>query len=316
MKHPDEVIIDQSEALISATVQTFAQCASTNHYINACMEAVLNDALPPACFIRFDRSLFIHSIHNNKVLRKLSGPVKKLVIGVLGYIVLCDSLETVKDVLHKLFTLTKNPMGTEQVSVAKLDSLNLVRTHTTSIETNIEDGTDEFAETNSANDSGASDLTYKDTLAYKWVNDILVSVEIREEAYCPPEMLGNIYCSERLQKYLLKLFCRVPMWSNIMCGVFGSSNYSPSSSASESAFKNLKKWSGIKTKLVNVFVDLHLTSLRRHMKIELCEQNLASIQQTTSRKPERPDRQKNVRLRSSSLPEILEVNEERYDPDT
>lgn len=306
LKKPDEVIIDQSEALIIATVQTFTQCASINYYINVCMEACLKNSATPSCFIRLDRSHFIHSVHNNKVIRKLSAPVKKLVLGVIGYIVLCDSMDIVEDVLHKLFTLIKNPMGTEEVSVTKIDLSNLVRTHMP-MDENYEMEPEKFLETNNANDFETIGPTYKDTLTYKWANGILTSIEIREEEDCLPTILENIYYSEQLQEYLLHLLVRIPMWSNVMCGIFDSSNYTPSSSASESQFKNLKKLSGIKTKLVNVFVDHHLTSLRGFMKIELCEQN-----HRAKRKISFLD-DKNDRMRSSSLPRISEAREVKDD---
>lgn len=219
-------------------------------------------------------------------------------------------------------------MGTEQVSDAKLELSKLVLTHMLT-EDNFEIETDKLAKHMPIDDilemetdklAGKMNPTYQDTLTYKWVNGILASVKIRTEKECPPKMLANIYHSEQLQQYLLQLFVSIPMWSNIMCGVFGSSNFAPSSSASESEFKNLKKLSGIKTKLVDVFVDLHLTSLRGFMKIELSKQNnracVASVLPETDRKPEKHYIKRENQKRSSSLPREFEVRADKNDSAT
>lgn len=65
-KKPREVIIDASEALISACVQTFSECPNGNAYLNRCAKALLNEGAPPPCLIRLDRSHFVKSVISNK----------------------------------------------------------------------------------------------------------------------------------------------------------------------------------------------------------------------------------------------------------
>lgn len=270
LKNPDEVIIDASEALISGSVQAFTLYASANKYVTACMKSLLENEAPPLCFIRLDRSHFVRSIIGNKLLRKLDASVSRLIKGVIGYLIQCDSIDTVKHVLQKVFTLTRNPKGTEDVRSAQSYLMKLVQTHTA-----FDDIPESQTEENAAQDQFEKDSesdSYRDTLAYKWLMAIIESVPITEESECDTSTLPNIYFSQKLNEFLLQLFVRIPMWSNIMCAVFGSSNINPSSSASESEFKNIKKLTGIKTKLVDVFVDLHLKHLSGKTKIELGEQ--------------------------------------------
>lgn len=68
--------------------------------------------------------------------------------------------------------------------------------------------------------------------------------------------------------------------------------------------------SGTKTKLVNVFVDLHLTSLRGFMKIEQCEQN------RRGRVQPKMDQERVKSKRSSSLPRKFEARGEKKYPIT
>lgn len=66
-----------------------------------------------------------------------------------------------------------------------------------------------------------------------------------------------------------------------MCGVCGSANFSPSSSASESEFNNIKRLIGIKTKRVDVFVNQHLKHLSGNMKLELGTQKNQTLREST-----------------------------------
>lgn len=129
IKQPDEVIIDASEALISASVQAFTQCASTNQYLTKCMSSLLDNSPPPTCFIRIDRSHFVASILRNKHLQRLGDGVRRLVKGVIGYLIQSDSIKEIERILTKLFTITRNKHVTKETIEAKRFLFDLVRTH-------------------------------------------------------------------------------------------------------------------------------------------------------------------------------------------
>lgn len=296
LKKPDEVIIDGSEALIRASVRSFTLYASANKYITGCMQALLHNGTPPRCFIRLDRSHFVRSIHANKMLQKLDQRVSRMIKGVIGYLIQCESIELVKQVLKHLFTLTRNPAGTEAVISAKNFLTQLVRTH----ESPFEEIYCIETENNQYEDNLDEKDTYRDTLAFKWLKDIYDSIPIQQAEDC--ESLPNIYYSKAVDMFLLEVVVRIPMWSNVMCGACGSSNLNPSSSGSESEFKNIKKLAGIKTKLVNVFVDLHCSHLSGNMKIRLGEQKNRALRE--NKKSPEDDIEKHRLKRSSSSTKI------------
>lgn len=79
--------------------------------------------------------------------------------------------------------------------------------------------------------------------------------------------IDNIYCCTEAEKFVFKTFVRLPMWSNVMCEKFKSTNFTPTSSASENEFKNIKRLMGIETHRVHVFVNSHLEQLSGILKL-------------------------------------------------
>lgn len=131
IKNPNEIIIDASEALISASVQAFTEHASTNKYLTGCMKSLLGYDPPPPCLIRIDRSHFVASISRNAHLRNEDERVSRLTKGVIGYLIQCSSLDVIKSVLTKMFILIKNEYINGDVIAAKTFLGNLVKTHMT-----------------------------------------------------------------------------------------------------------------------------------------------------------------------------------------
>lgn len=261
MKKPREVIIDASEALISACVQAFSECPNTITYLNTCMNALLNKGNSPPSLIRIDRSHFVRSVVANKHLKNVDSRVSRLIKGLIGYFIKCVSLEDTEIILRKLFTLMKNEYVSEEVSSAKAYLVELIKTHNI-INENLASTTETKSEEITRT---AEKITYKDTVIYKWIIAIYDSVKptIHSEA----DSVENVYYTDKLNNYLMELFSRLPMWSNLMCPIFKSTNYNPSSSGSESEFKNLKRLAGIKTQRVDVFVSSHLKLISGNMKM-------------------------------------------------
>lgn len=262
-KKPHEVIIDGSEALISACIQAFSQCPTTHEYLNRCMKALLKKESPPPCLTRMDTSHFVKTVNNNKHLKSVHPKVGLLLKGVIGYLMKCDSLDAAATIVRKLLTLLKNEYINSDVISAQDYLTELIKTH----ETPFNDKpipTDELDVENAC--TQPSKTTYRDTLVFEWVNQIYESIEIESG------LLVNAFCSERLLNYIMEIISRIPMWSNLMCPISQSSNYHPTSSGSESEFKNIKKLAGIKTQRCDVFVKKHLSLLSGNLKLELSDQ--------------------------------------------
>lgn len=282
MKKPDEVIIDASEALISASVQAFAHCPSTNKYVSECWLAALENRPPPPCFIRIDRSHFVRSINGNKLWRKLDDRVGPLIRGLIGYLIQCDSIDIVKITLEKVFTVIRNPYNTIDVDDARFFLTNLIKTHSVFDECTVSEDRNDYPHDQITPQNGDDKMTvqsgkdtYRDTIGYTWLKGIsdTATVDVHSSS------THNIFFSQKLHDFLLELFVRLPMWSNVMCAVCGSTNYNPSSSAIESEFENIKRLLGIKTKSVDVFIDLHLKHLSGKIKLELGDQKNIALQE-------------------------------------
>lgn len=281
LKKPDEVITDAGEALILAAVQTFAKCPTTNRYISACMKALIDGDPPPPCFIRLDRSHFVRSILRNKQLQSFDERVIRMIKGVIGYLMQCDSIDTVKSVLIHVFTLTNNEFVSQRVIKSKEFLTKLIKTHNIFDEYADSDCADDEVDERNKDHLSAEKDTYKETISFQWLKTMIDSVPIQKPSKQEASLVDNIFFCKKLVEFLLKIFVRVPMWSNVMCGACGSANFSPSSSASESEFKNIKRLIGIKTKRVDVFVDQHLKHLSGNMKLELETQKNQTLRENT-----------------------------------
>lgn len=262
----DEVIIDGSEALMSACVQTFAEYKDTNSYITACFDSVMYGTKAPASFIRNDRSHFVHAITHNKSLKKTHKKVQDVLLGVIGYVLQCQEIGECATVLRKIFTLTRNEFVTEDVIAAKEFLTKLISTH---------DIIDMESEPSPLPDLDDDDKTisgtsYKDTSIYPWICDIRDSVEVDN---CSNERsIENIYFCAKAEQFVIKTFVRLPLWSNVMCKTFNSDKLTATSSASESEFKNIKRLMNIKTTRPDVFINQHLQQIFGQAKLALANQ--------------------------------------------
>lgn len=104
-KKPHEVIIDQSAALFGACVQAFTHLNSTNEYITACMNCLLNGTQPPSTFIRLDRFHFVRTLHNLKQFKNLDPLKVKLFKSIFGVLILCHDIGVTRKIIIDLFTI-------------------------------------------------------------------------------------------------------------------------------------------------------------------------------------------------------------------
>lgn len=256
---PNEVILDESDALMLSVVQSFAKLPSTHAYITLCMNSLLFNAEPPQCFIRLDRSHFVKSIIRNT--KKGDKRKINLIRGTLGYLIQCADLKEAGNIIRQIFVFIRNPYYTDRVHKCKEDLLRLIKTHDA-----LEEDNSELTQLNDSTDSfeNIMDQPYRETLSYKWVINIVDSIETEDKG-----MAENVFYSPEYEKYLIHTFTRIPLWSNVLLAKFDKSSPIATSSASESEFKNVKRLLGIKTKRVDVFVERQMEFLSGKFKIAL-----------------------------------------------
>lgn len=260
-----EIVMDESAALIGATVAAFTQCGSTVNYLEACMNAILHKSERPNCFIRTDRSHFVKSIHRN--VRKGFKKTVNLIRGVLGYLISCEDYEESEKIIRALFTIILNEFNSPTVLSCAADLRALVLTHEIdSLFKTIEEK-DDFRNDRSEDENIGAKF-FKKSLNYQWVKNILKSVQISTKI-CDE----NMYYAPEYKKYLTRIFVRLPLWSNIMLGTFESTNTTATSSAVENAFKEIKSLLKLNVKRrLDTFVQHHLKSLSGFLKIALADE--------------------------------------------
>lgn len=238
----DGVIIDASEALMNACVKTFAGCNDTNSYISMCADSLIIGGKPPGCFIRLDRSHFVKAVTGNKALKRVPKDVRNLLLGVVGYIIQCESLDECAIILLHIYTLTKHRYINDSVIASKNYLEDLVSTHDFATENSSisehEKQADIFDVGLDLDGHRPTATTYKDTSMCKWTQNIYNSINVNNEEN--QKGFPNIFSCVKAEEFVFKVFVRLPMWSNIMCDKFHSRNFLPPSSACESEFKNIK----------------------------------------------------------------------------
>lgn len=268
---PHEVIMDESAALIGASVAVFTQDKTTFQYIDRCVNVLLKKNVElPKCYIRIDRSHFVHSIHRN--LRKGHAKTTRLLRGILGYLVSCSDFREFEQIMKDVFTLIRNEFISPSVIKAKDRLLQIVLTHYTIVEAMFSEITETEPNPENASDhfeDFSSDLkSHKDTSSYRWVMSVFNSVQIAEQ-----DMPENIYHSSRFEKYLIHTFVRSPLWSNLMLHEFESNYDYAKSTPVESEFKTIKSLLNFKKYRVDAFLKKRLEHLSGQMKIAKADQN-------------------------------------------
>lgn len=261
----DEIIVDESAALIGACVNAFTQDKSTVQYIDRNMNVVLyNKGTLSTTYVRIDSSHFIKSVHRN--LRKGFAKTNRLLRGVLGYLIKCTSVKEFERIMKDVFTVIRNEYVSEDVtkSLGRLNSL--VCTHNL-IEEEIKEKSDDM-EKATAQDDGTDIKSYKDTCSYRWVMEAYNSVDLSSE-----QTIENIHYLPSSVKYLTTTFVRCCLWSNILVHEFESTNLDATSTPVENEFKTIKSLVKIGKKRVDSALKKHLQYLSGQMKQGKANQN-------------------------------------------
>lgn len=278
---PDEVIMDNSSALLLSTVKCFTSCASLNMYLSKCFEALFCNAEPPSCYIRLDRSHIVKQIISMKCLKTEDSRRKRFIQRVLGYLITVDDIKKAQDTIINLFILVHNKYeNDEYVLNAKKTLKKLSETHTHSTMNEPEDddrGVNDFYSAQ-GDEYGRSKFfewirSLVNDVKLNYVNDIHDNSEQGIDSNTDAELIDNIYYAEHLSDALIEFLGILPLWSNVMNPAFKSSNNTPTSSGTEVEFKNIKnllfrEHRGIR---VDSFVHTHIEHLRGVFKLALAE---------------------------------------------
>lgn len=257
IKAPYQIVCDESKALLKALAAAFAKFYSINDYVKACMSALINGTPAPLCFLRIDRSHFVKNV--TRKIKEKDYRRKQFYQGVVGYLIQCESFETVKKILLDFFTVLLNKFdgSIDSIPTAAEESkrrlLRLITTH--SEEADYVDA-----------EMKLDDTELNTNVDCDWINQIIEQVGISDGD--DETSHANLYYSPSDKDFYVRLFSTISLWSNVMNSSFGCTTTVATSSDIESSFKSLKH--GItRGKMVRVdsFLPIHIEYVNAEVKL-------------------------------------------------
>lgn len=239
---PDELVCDDSAALIKATVLSFTQFKNVGDYIDRCFMVLCNktDDLPE-CYIRLDIPHFISSLSRNKVFSKIDSRLKHYYMSVMGVIIQCEEYQAIKNIIKNVLVLANYPVlgkfeNEELPTEQALQNINaIITTHDTSYLE--DDGTEQCDVYEVGNGENI-----------KWFDEMLQSIESDvkknnlQNAQKKHLLSSNLnwYYFPEINSFLRLHLSHLPLWSAVMRNHFESKHLMGNSTDIESRFNLLK----------------------------------------------------------------------------
>lgn len=282
MKNPNEIIMDNSSALILASVQSFTSFQTVSKYLDYCYETIFETKTDSSdvVFIRLDRSHIVKEILRLQAIQQQDSRLKIMLQRVLGFLVTAEDIETVKKIIINVFIVIFNRFEhITEVTEAKWELKTIVDQRRELVdEHNIEEN---IVATQTIFTEHSKFKNWVKTLV-KHVQDNLVDTNLNDsnidsEKQREMSLVENIYYTKdekkNLENCLVNFLSTIPLWSNVMIKHFGSINKTATSSTTEAEFRNLKQIifkneNGIR---VDIFVDKYLQYLIGRFKHSLAE---------------------------------------------
>lgn len=262
---PNEVVVDQSAAILLALVETYTRFKSVHQYLDHCYDILQAkhenlDSEENNFYARFDRSHVCKSIQLSKELKKgVHKDTATFYKRLLGFLIQEPSKEKCENIMKKIFKVLYNRFLTEDVrqTVKELEVLsNQHKIDKMHIESESE-LPDTCFETEYSDDKDKPKNKFQ-----RWIFGMAQSAKTAANNNSSDDdgYDKNPYFADTLQKALVKFLTQLPLSGNIMNEAKGSNNLIPTSSSTESDFSVLKNdlFRGSHGIRVDSFVNKHL----------------------------------------------------------
>lgn len=278
-KNPHEIVVDNSDALILASVQAFTSLQTRNAYLDACFDNLFNNSgIEIGCYIRLDRSHIVKQILTMEVSEKLDYRVRRLLQRILGFLITVSDVEIVAKIIKNLFTILLNKFEhIEAVTEAKWHLKKISDDHDIDDIMNNPD-IDEMDECQEI-------LFNQEESKFKsWIKNIIQDVRekyvdesLNDSIGVDDAFVENLYyvpeTNKDFFKYLIEFLAIIPLWSNIMMDSFHSKNSVATSSPTEATFKDIKVivFKNEKGYRTDIFAEKYVTYLLGNFKFALAD---------------------------------------------
>lgn len=260
LKPPNEVVSDESKALLKAITKTFTECSSLKSYITSCMSSLEYETTPPSCYIRIDRAHFVKN--TTRKVKYHDYRKQNFFRCVLGYLISCNSFETAKKVISDFFTLILNRYDGYDESQAELPAESAKRRLLALCSSH--DETEDYSDDSDIPEEEDSEKDLDFDVDSAWIETIIEKVLIKDST----NYHENLYFSPDEKKMFKQIFSSIVLWSNVMNSKFVSSFDVATSADVESYFKSLK--SGIlqhKVLRADEFLQSHIDFVNSEIKL-------------------------------------------------
>lgn len=156
---PNEIVIDQSAALLLANIDSFTEFRSVHQYLDFCYEILYRkDATCSSTYIRFDRSHVVKTIHRNFAVKKgVNKTTASFYKRLLGFLIKETDVETIAKVIDQMFVVLNNQyLVTPEISnaIKSLESIAIehkidkeeIKRDLTTVDLDIENETSQASE--------------------------------------------------------------------------------------------------------------------------------------------------------------------------
>lgn len=238
---PDEIIMDDSAALLLSAVNCFTEFISVHKYMDYCYDIMRNkDASKATAYIRLDRSHVVKSIKQRVAIKK---GVNKTAVTfyqrILGFLIQETDIEICEQIIRKMFVVMKNMyIHSTDIRETINELERLAAQH--KIDKDV-CSSNEYLPNDNAVDEVDLNRNEPKNKFLAWTLEIVSDIANEVKNRTSEEMHAvNPYFADGLEKDVIHFVSRLPLCGNIMNIPMGSTNTVPSSSSTETDFDLIK----------------------------------------------------------------------------
>lgn len=246
-KPPDEVVSDDSAAILGAAIKVFNGNESTSDYLNQCFALLRNQSCQkPKCYVRLDTSHFIKTLHNQGIFEHTDYRIKLFYIQCIQIMKQSTSYKDILQMMKDINTIAnskyrgcKESDGSETICEISLKRLRHIIHSDKNVTRDLSTITSqpcnsEVYKTKAQCNDIFESLNDEETVEfYNKTNQDTLDLDVTQ--------VENLFYFPNVIHLLHRLFRRLPLWGNVMNPVFNSRNLNPTSSNAENYFKDIKK---------------------------------------------------------------------------
>lgn len=280
---PNEVVLDESAALLLAVVKAFTQFDNVVSYLQRCHHILDNSSYElPKSYLRHDISHMVKTIKRAKVFGHIGKKQSEFYQYCIGILFKIDDFEYMLGIIEDILTMAIFEFESFEITEPARKRLQtLIETHAVKeIYQKIQ-----MNETVKADESHIIEIDTDEAFStIPWYENIKTKLLMIDNNNNDDKV--NFYCSAAFIKYFDNLIFKLPLWGTIMTKYFDSPNQNVSSSNCESDFKYVKRFlfQNEKKMRIDKFVFSHIDDIIGRITLAIADLNTLKIKNKRTEK--------------------------------